>query len=388
MKKFIALLTAAVMLGGTASAFAETFSTVEFGYTDGVITGYTGQEMVTVPSELMGNPVTDIGDMAFFDLDIASLHIDEGIKTIGIQSFEGTNIEFANLPASLISVAESAFANCKNLSTVILNSETTDFASGTFAGTGHIQFVIPCTANVETYDKSIAAAKGDTDFDITKRHTGLVENVAEKTESGENVVSCNACGFKGSPYDVTVPMLFTDVPDEQWYHTSVSMAYSFGIIDGETDSVFDPDAGLTCAAAAKIAACVYAYKTGVQPDFSETGDHWYDTYVNFCYANGILESDVSFDWESYATRAQMAYLFARCNTEKTYINEVTVGELPDVDGSTPYADEIVDLYNKGIVGGNDDRLTFAPDSNIKRSETAALIARMLCYEMRIQLAKG
>ena len=89
-----------------------------------------------------------------------------------------------------------------------------------------------------------------------------------------------------------------------------------------------------------------------------------------------------------ATRAQMAYLFSRCDTEPYYINEVPLTDIPDVDETTPFAYEILDLYNKGIAVGSNEYYAFYPDSEVKRSEAAALISRILCRDMRIELPKG
>ena len=47
----------------------------------------------------------------------------------------------------------------------------------------------------------------------------------------------------------------------------------------------------------------------------------------------------------------------------------------------------LDLYDKGIAVG-DESMSFHPDDNIKRSEAAAIISRILFYDMRIELAKG
>ena len=95
-----------------------------------------------------------------------------------------------------------------------------------------------------------------------------------------------------------------------------------------------------------------------------------------------------FDWNANATRGQMAYLFSRCDTNPYYINDVPLTDIPDVYDTTPFAYEILDLYNKGIAVGSDEYMTFYPDSQVKRSEAAALISRILCYDMRIELPKG
>ena len=62
-------------------------------------------------------------------------------------------------------------------------------------------------------------------------------------------------------------------------------------------------------------------------------------------------------------------------------------DIPDVEETTTFAYEILDLYDKGIAVG-DESMSFHPDDNIKRSEAAAIISRILFYDMRIELAKG
>ena len=71
-----------------------------------------------------------------------------------------------------------------------------------------------------------------------------------------------------------------------------------------------------------------------------------------------------------------------------FINDVPITDIPDVYDTTPFAYEILDLYNKGVAVGSDEYMTFYPDSQVKRSEAAALISRILCYDMRIELPKG
>jgi hypothetical protein len=118
------------------------------------------------------------------------------------------------------------------------------------------------------------------------------------------------------------------------------------------------------------------------------GENWYDVYVDYCYANAIIEDYIVFDWNANATRAQMAYLFSRCDMERCFINDVPLTDIPDVYDTTPHAYEILDLYNKGIAVGSDEHMTYYPDSQVKRSEAAALVSRILCHDMRIELPKG
>ena len=204
------------------------------------------------------------------------------------------------------------------------------------------------------------------------------------------MIYCEDCGFKGSKYLDDSPLPFSDVSQDAWYYAYVQTAYNFGIINGKSETIFDPNAGLTCAEAAKIAAVIHNQKRydGEKAEFQMLGENWYDVYVQYCYANAILEDHIVFDWDANATRAQMAYLFSRCDTERYFINDVPLTDIPDVYDTTPHAYEILDLYNKGIAVGSDEHMTYYPDSQVKRSEAAALVSRILCHDMRIELPKG
>ena len=57
------------------------------------------------------------------------------------------------------------------------------------------------------------------------------------------------------------------------------------------------------------------------------------------------------------------------------------GSIPDVKDD----EDIYLLYRAGVLGGNDDKGTFAPMSNIKRSEVAAIVARMALPELRKEI---
>ena len=357
---------------------------------DGIITAYYGDEIALFPSEIDGTKIREIGVMACFDLGIESISVWDGIEIINTNAFEGCNAEYAYIPSSMKYIGERAFSNCANLAEITLCSEETVFDYDVFMGTRHIKFNIPCTADKRVMYDKISDAKGDSDFEFSAMHTALTESMDEKDIFGENMIYCEDCGFKGSKYLEDIPLPFTDVSADAWYYPYVQTAYSFGIINGKSEKAFDPGAGLTCAEAAKIAAVIHnkSRSDGDEQDFIMAGGKWYDTYVNYCYDNGIIEDYIIFDWDAKATRGQMAYLFSRCDTDPYFINDVSIIDIPDVYDTTPFAYEILDLYNKGIAVGSDTYMTYYPDSYVKRSEAAALISRILCYDMRIELPKG
>ena len=209
---------------------------------------------------------------------------------------------------------------------------------------------------------------------------------------GANLIYCELCGFKGSKYLPNKSIPFTDVANDTWYYPYVLTAYEFGILDGKTKTTFDPDAGMTLAEAAKIAACIFEHLAATGADFTAApGESWYQPYVDFCYEYSILEDYITFQWEKPATRAQMAYLFSRADFNPDgayYVNpDVPLTDIPDVYDTTPFAYEILELYRRGIAVGG-EHMAFYPNSGVKRSEAAAFISRILCYDMRIELPRG
>ena len=85
----------------------------------------------------------------------------------------------------------------------------------------------------------------------------------------------------------------------------------------------------------------------------------------------------------------MAYLFSRCDAFPYIVNpDVPLTDIPDVHDTTAFAYDILELYRRGVAVGSDEFMTFYPDSQVKRSEAAAFIARILNADMRIELPKG
>lgn len=63
----------------------------------------------------------------------------------------------------------------------------------------------------------------------------------------------------------------------------------------------------------------------------------------------------------------------------------TISSIPDVARQDQYGDEIYRLYEAGVLGGNDELGTFAPDRNIIRAEAASIIIRLARTVDRLQL---
>lgn len=169
---------------------------------------------------------------------------------------------------------------------------------------------------------------------------------------------------------------FADVPADAWYAGSVQTAYGCGLIDGKSDRVFDPDGSLTLAEAVKLAACLHRVYAEGTAAFAPSAP-WYQTYVDYARQAGMLTADYA-DFDAAATRADFAALFAAALPAEALaaVGDVEDGAIPDVSASDAYADAVYTLYRAGVLTGADDTGRFLPQSGIRRSEVAAIVARM------------
>ncbi len=192
---------------------------------------------------------------------------------------------------------------------------------------------------------------------------------------------CTVCGHS----ELKNP--FTDVAETDWFHDEVVNAVGTGIINGKTPTEFKPNDFLTYGEAVKLAACMnQVYLTGKVT--LKNGEPWYQTYAEYCKKNGITAKD--YDYTKNATRAGYIEIFANALPDSAFkdINNIPDGSILDVDGKAPYAIYVYKLYRAGIVTGVDAAHNCKPDANIKRSEVATIISRMLNEDERVAFDMG
>lgn len=168
--------------------------------------------------------------------------------------------------------------------------------------------------------------------------------------------------------------LFRDVAAGEWYRKSVAAAYELGMMKGDGGH-FSPDGNVTLAEAVTIAVRMHSIYTTGKGSFKQ-GSPWYQVYVDYAVENGILGKGEFPNLTRAATRAEMAHIFAAALPEKELEKINAVNSLPDVKRTTRYRADILRLYCAGVLTGNDEQGTFAPNASITRAEAAAIIARM------------
>ena len=174
---------------------------------------------------------------------------------------------------------------------------------------------------------------------------------------------------------------FTDVSRDSWYAGSVQAGYEYGLIKGNSATTFNPSGNMTLSEAITLAARLHSiYHTG-KAEFIQ-GNPWFQVYVDYALDNGIIQNGEHNDYTAKATRAQFATIFAAAFPENALERINNIEKIPDVPVSEDYSKAVYKLYNAGILTGNDEYGTFSPNSNIKRSEVAAIVTRMADKSLR------
>lgn len=180
---------------------------------------------------------------------------------------------------------------------------------------------------------------------------------------------------------------FTDVTSKDWFYDAVSNAYEYALVNGSSDVTYNPKGTMTVAEAVTLASRMHSTQKGdgeaEKIAAMSSGAKWYSNYVDYAKKEGFLK-DGSFDsYDRPIKRNEMVSLFAAALPEECFeaINYVTY--IPDVADSASYSKAVFLLYNAGICMGNDIYGTFNPDSNIARSEVAAIVERIANPDRRL-----
>ena len=183
---------------------------------------------------------------------------------------------------------------------------------------------------------------------------------------------------------------FLDADEAAWYGSQqqgvIKSVVQLGIMNGYTDGTFHPIGNITLSEAIKMAAVVHATCNNQTISFSASdGGKWYDAYLNYCVKNRIVSSDEYSSLDAYATRAQIAHIFAKATSDFAVVNDIDYDYISDVSERSEYADEILALYRAGILTGDERTRAFRPSDTITRAEAAAIISRVALPTTRIKI---
>ena len=180
---------------------------------------------------------------------------------------------------------------------------------------------------------------------------------------------------------------FSDVKESDWFYNDVKTAYETGLINGKSETAYAPNDNMTYAEAIKLAACMNQYAAEGKISF-ESSNPWYQVYVNYAINNSIISKN--YEYNTNATRSGYMEIFANCLPDENLkaINSIGDNSIPDVKSTEKYAPAVYKLYRAGILTGVDDEHNCNPSANIKRSEVAAILTRMMNPGKRISFSVG
>ena len=175
---------------------------------------------------------------------------------------------------------------------------------------------------------------------------------------------------------------FTDVAESRWSYPYIREMYEAGVIDGMTPTTFEPAGNVTRAQFVKMLALlqsadVSAYASG--PFTDVPGDAWYARYVNWAAANAIVNgtSETTFDPNAAISRQDMAVMLYRYAQQYGIaLPEQTAAPFTDEGSVAAYALPAVQaLHRAGVINGMPDG-SFRPYDTATREQACAVLCAL------------
>lgn len=181
-------------------------------YEIAVITDYNGtDESVSVPSQLGGCNVTDIGDGAFSDCtSLTSITIPNGVTSIGWNAFSDcTSLTSVVIPDGVTSIDDSTFYGCTSLTSITIPDSVKSISSyggGAFVNCPNLKCVtVP--SSVERIGEYSFGYNGCSYYD------------SEKGETVDNFTILGKSGTAAETYANENGFTFIDLDNKNYNHT-------------------------------------------------------------------------------------------------------------------------------------------------------------------------
>lgn len=175
---------------------------------------------------------------------------------------------------------------------------------------------------------------------------------------------------------------FSDVSKDDWYYSSVKYVYENNLFKG-TEKGFEPDAVMSRAMLVTVLHRLKSpEKVQEENKFSDVEENmWYTESIKWAAENKIVNgvSDTEFNPDEKITREQLALILYRyatlCGYDTTIGENVNISSYTDLDKISDYAvDAIKYSVEKGILNGKGNSI-LAPDDGASRAEVATILMR-------------
>lgn len=237
-----AFLFNSICFPGMAENIPDTFDEFSYLYLkDGTIciTKYNGNDKrITVPAQISGANVTQIGELAFAEYEvpnIASLTLPNTIQRIGRSAFSGcSKLAKINLPEGLIEIGDLAFEGCSKLPKLTLPASLTRLGANPFADCASLSLKLAdgqnafhlCQGALYTMDGVLISAPGKNTSINIKPETTVIgayafagNNKLKKVNIPSTVteIRSNAFEFCSALQNITLPESLVSIGEHAFF---------------------------------------------------------------------------------------------------------------------------------------------------------------------------
>ena len=214
-------------------------------------------------------------------------------------------------------------------------------------------------------------------------------------------IPAQAAQADGFPRSRTYAGEFSDLTPDSVFYGNVTALYEYGLSNGKEDGTFGLNDTITVGQALIFAGRIRGlYQAGdaeAALAYRRENTPGALAYLRYLQAEGVLEEDFADGYtELYepASRAQVAHILAHVLPEEALpsINDEAVAAgyaarrfITDVNAHTPYYQDILDLYRKGVAAGSGTAGDYRPGEPITRGAAAAMLTRLADPTLRILL---
>ena len=343
-----------------------------------VLANCSSLKSVTLPKNIKSLPNGTFGQCS----SLTEVTVPEGVTLIGIAAFSDcTSLTKVTLPSTVNDIRERAFAYCTSLAEIEIPEGVKQLHVDTFNHCAALETVtLPLSLHVVNYSAFRECEKlSEVRYNGT---LALWERIQIDKEDNDALLSANVvCKDEIDTLDSS--SVFDDVGEKAWFRKSVDFVYTLNFMNGMSEKTFAPNVSTSRAMLVTVLWRVEGSPIpGKTAGFADLKAGWYRDAVNWAYEHDIVNglSETSFDPNGELTREQIATIMYRYSE---YIGHdvsgsADISEFPDGAKTHNYAKKAMawataDGLISGVKAGNTNLLD--PLGNATRAQVATILTR-------------
>ncbi|MBP3580807.1 MAG: hypothetical protein J6K12_06130, partial [Clostridia bacterium] len=151
--------------------------------------------------------------------------------------------------------------------------------------------------------------------------------------------------------------------------------------DNDLSGIMLPESNVSVAEAVVLVSRMNAIYNNNEIDMV-SGDKGYDMYIDYAIENGLIQEGQFTNYDRNIMRYEFVQMFANALPAHCYQPINDINSIPDVAETEEYYDDLMMLYEAGVVMGTDEYGSFLATNPIKKYEMAQIINRAVLPENR------